>query len=1113
MKWVCSDTHPDSEPILRCSNADSYYVVERMHYTFTSKGHSRWLYGGVSKECPESFFYQACGLAPTNRKEEILSGNKGSKYPCGVLCIRQMFNDFMLKMDLQSLCMPKSMHSCSNLDPKELKSICEEHRIMNSKLICDGVCNNVLDENSVFTDCFDEKSCNGYDYGIFCPEKYSSSQGLYVAGKYMVCVDGQAVTNPCIWSTLDDEICAKAVNPAPGSDITYCKIDPNVVLRLNSIGFAMELETFIPLFNFSRCGPIHSMTPFTILNFGLCDGYREQTNCTDQTKIGLFCKVDTFLSSVAEQVICNSKLTDRTQAICDDSLDIKCYRLSKFCYLHKHRICDGRIDCDSGIDEANAICTVLIDFKCVLRFGNKTIHQISVEWIHDGMADCEGGEDEKNDMPSCGAGDTLRYINSNATKSCSEVYLNLCDIESERKYAEFSELCDRTESCGNELRVCRKSRRQHPLITSPTRHNGVNLLYFCLHGLEEIQIMLNVSCDHSKFVFPKYSILGRNKYPMLYHPGTKLDCKYFYGSIYVFLNCLDLCETSTCPLKNVLKYDDCPGQFPDRVYTLADSSYLTFLMKQPIHTDAFLYHNEIFPCDNGFCVGYDKVCNLVDDCGDGTDEMNCKNIFWCENTGESLTHDRVCDGKIDCLDLSDECNLQCRKRIVNSLGLRIVAGVIGLLSFLFNFLTIPKKVYTLKDCKSGDSLSNSILLLVISFGDLLVGLYIMIVWSYDLYYGDSYCLVQLRWLTGSICSVIGVLSTAGFLMSTFSMTALSIQQAYRIKKCLCRYRKPTTADKWDVAIIIFIVTFVVTIAFLFALIPLFDGLEDWFVNGIYYGEENSLFIGAPGKKKHMEILKEYYGRLSSSTLDWNLIIELVFGMFSRDHSGIESTKLKFYGNDAVCLFKYFVTIDDPQCAFVWLTIGIHSLNVVAISVSYISVWRTTVSSSADLTKSNNDETNPQKAMIKKRHHKLQRKISLIIGSNLICWAPFLFVSIIHAVELVDANPSYSIFSLVLLPINSVINPIIWNDGIQKKFQQFKSVLFTTASKIKFRSWMNWQFHNKTDSQEAQKIRPPLRAANPEAQAMELKDIFHPKQTHDHRAQVIHPDNKIISRTL
>ena len=60
---------------------------------------------------------------------------------------------------------------------------------------------------------------------------------------------------------------------------------------------------------------------------------------------------------------------------------------------------------------------------------------------------------------------------------------------------------------------------------------------------------------------------------------------------------------------------------------------------------------------------------------------------------------------------------------------------------------------------------------------------------------------------------------------------------------------------------------------------------------------------------------------------------------------------------------------------------------------------------------------------------MQRKIAIIIATDFCCWVPFVIVCCLHSLSLLDATPWYALFSIVILPINSVINPLLYDNTV------------------------------------------------------------------------------------
>ena len=105
---------------------------------------------------------------------------------------------------------------------------------------------------------------------------------------------------------------------------------------------------------------------------------------------------------------------------------------------------------------------------------------------------------------------------------------------------------------------------------------------------------------------------------------------------------------------------------------------------------------------------------------------------------------------------------------------------------------------------------------------------------------------------------------------------------------------------------------------------------------------------------------------------------------------------------------------------------INFICFVVISVSYIIIGILSTKSSNKVTSRRHDE------QALKRNRRMNQRISLIITTDFLCWVPFIIICILHYVEIFDATPWYSVLSMVILPINSVINPLIYNEIIMSR---------------------------------------------------------------------------------
>ena len=949
----------------KCETGDNYYEV-----IYRDSGDL-----SVTEVCDnDPHFYQACGFYTEITNTDVLCG--------GYICEEKEGGEHKYIKCTGGNCKPENRDCSSTRDTSS-----------ETKSNCDGNCKYKYGV-----------TCNWWGIGDHVPVDW-------VCNGYEDCDDGE-----------DEQNCTVTNNTVYTCTHYRKKVKYNKILT-------------VPIHNYTRCSVVNFSKIFP--DYPYCVNYLDQTNCSDIERVGGYCEVNGYMSTVSKYMVCYEydERPKQKVTLCDDGIQNNCVSPSTSdCRVHKHLMCNGVADCSDGSDETHDMCevtTVELYFLCRRRFQPKIGEtRIPLSWIMDNVKDCMNGEDENSILWTVCPGSVI----SPADYSCNSGFL--CPGVYNTSVF-LGHLCNGIESCGDntENEVC-KIARDFPSINKTADMSSDLIRNVCKSEV----------CDKKEFIRPWGSVFGEAKIE-LYVPKRKVNCSKVFGEYYLYLSCMGLCMEAnlTCPLNGEskkLKHNSCPVQYPDRAYsyTLGDNSFLTFVNKSE---NGDYYHQNFYQCNNSRCIEYKQVCDLVDDCGDMSDEINCANHMICEDTLNLTKHQFIslsqkCDGIYDCFDLSDECNESCSGQILGNWVLKSVCWLMGILAIVFNCCSLFHGLNSIRTCHTAGGMMSKVLLSLIALGDFLMGLYLIILSVYDsLILRESYCKEQTEWLTGVPCLVLGVISTVGSQVSLFSMTVFSFIRMYGL---LYRsMRIPGPLNKKSAAKVLFLASAILLSSFAVALIPLVPSLEDYFVQGMYYDPSNKLFIGFPTKSRHINVLKTYYNHSEenkiSSDISWKEIGEKVNGMFGQDHENLVGKPVHFYGNDGVCLFKYFVRTDDARRSrqspgsgvemndpVVWTMLIVNLICFIIMTYCYIRIIRNTRQS----TQTSGQCDNPQRL---KENKAMERRIMVIIGTDFMSWVPFIFISGLHNLGVINASSWYTSFAMTVLPLNSVINPLIYDKTI------------------------------------------------------------------------------------
>ncbi|XP_076799429.1 uncharacterized protein LOC143444168 isoform X2 [Clavelina lepadiformis] len=782
-----------------------------------------------------------------------------------------------------------------------------------------------------------------------------------------------------------------------------------------------------------RCQGDASCRPrSTICDGNSCNGCDEDTEWT--SGVGFKCVRNGKPCLIPQQLLHdNVKDCDNGEDLCfikSGSLSILDSSLCFQCFLGgviipRNKICDGIIDCPDLSDECLCqgnvprICNDVILTHPPLRNSSDNnlceIGQVTCgdgkclnrSSVCDGTRDCYDGRDEMYEYCrgtlKCSEG-TFETINQTCRcdKPCKSLYGVMCDGQGECPVP-------------SERDIQWPDKPGHPIdeCTGACYHPDVMKFTCTTPYLLDIPL---TDVDF-KMIQCQFEIPTPPDMPTMIHYAVVVQDQICDG----FVDCLDGQEDE--------KEDLCPDRF-----------YCKISIERKF------------------------VCDFNVNCDDGSDEKNCEGDgrFYCENEKPLFVTERQkFDGRCDCSDWSDECPIKSkppdhnifssRYELIGSPVLRVFVWVMGIFAICGNLCVMFEESKALhrimkKSDVSASLRTNHILVFNLALADFLMGVYLIILGATGIFYSGIYCANRLNWLSSHTCAVMGILVVISSETSVMTMLMLTIFRLYAVIKPFDSSTRP------NAKLVMSLVFFAWIISLLLAILPLLDELHSVFEQSAVI-RANPFFANATVDFDSAKLFAEklvVFDQIPANVTtrfeqvlaaeSWQTLMAVV-SRHSNHPQYLEATGwLGYYSANSVCIPKLFVTQNVASSSYSFTITLFNFLSFVFVSSAYVAIFMKSKSSSS---------LHRTRSVKNQKHSKvLQRKIIRLIASDFCCWVPVSIMTFLNMGGIKLPSIAYVISAVILLPVNSSLNPILYSSFMDRYLDKAWSRTRTLKSSLR-----------------------------------------------------------------